>query len=97
MSMGASTRGARPGKVARIWSNDDTEWTGSGEGAWLGWLGVALDQAAHDHRFQALTEQVREAGFAHAVVLGMGGVEPVPGRTGAQLCRPQGSASASRA
>jgi len=66
------------GKVARIWAHDATVWTGKGEDAWLGWLGVALDQAAHDHRFDALVEEVREARFADAVVLGMGGSSLCP-------------------
>jgi len=65
-------------KVARIWAHDATVWTGKGEDAWLGWLGVALDQAAHDHRFDALVEEVREARFADAVVLGMGGSSLCP-------------------
>jgi transaldolase/glucose-6-phosphate isomerase len=64
--------------VARIWAHDATVWTGKGEDAWLGWLGVALDQAAHDHRFGALVEEVREARFADAVVLGMGGSSLCP-------------------
>ena len=65
-------------KVARLWAHDATVWTGKGEDAWLGWLGVALDQAAHDHRLDALVEEVREARFADAVVLGMGGSSLCP-------------------
>jgi transaldolase/glucose-6-phosphate isomerase len=65
-------------KVTRIWAHDATVWTGKGEDAWLGWLGVALDQAAHGHRFNALVHEVREARFADAVVLGMGGSSLCP-------------------
>ncbi|MGC8513624.1 MAG: bifunctional transaldolase/phosoglucose isomerase [Acidimicrobiales bacterium] len=66
------------GKVARMWAHDATVWTGKGEDAWLGWLGVALDQAAHGHRFEALAQEMREARFADAVVLGMGGSSLCP-------------------
>lgn len=65
-------------KVARIWAHDATVWTGKGEDAWLGWLGVALDQEAHGHRFDALVKEVRAARFADAVVLGMGGSSLCP-------------------
>ena len=65
-------------KVARIWAHDATVWTGKGEDAWLGWLGVALDQEAHGHRFDALVKEVRTARFADAVVLGMGGSSLCP-------------------
>ncbi len=65
-------------KVARIWAHDATVWTGKDEDAWLGWLGVALDQEAHGHRFDALVKEVRTARFADAVVLGMGGSSLCP-------------------
>jgi len=44
----------------------------------LGWLGVALDQAAHDHRFDALVQEMRDARLADAVVLGVGGSSLCP-------------------
>ncbi len=66
-------------KVARVWARDASVWTGKDEGAWLGWLGVALDQATHAHRFESLARQVRDAGFTDAVVLGMGGSSLCPG------------------
>lgn len=47
-------------------------WTGCNEDSWPGWLGVALDQAAHAHRFADRTQVVRHAGFTDAVVLGIG-------------------------
>ena len=84
-------------KVARIWAHDATVWTGKGEDAWLGWLGVALDQAAHGHRFDALVEEVRAARFADAVVLGMGGVEPLPRPARPHLPPRDGSTPAPRA
>ena len=66
------------GKVARVWAHDATVWTGNDEDAWLGWLGVALDHAAHAHRFEELIEEVRDAQFTDAVVLGMGGSSLCP-------------------
>jgi transaldolase/glucose-6-phosphate isomerase len=66
------------GKVGRVWAHDATVWTGTSEAAWLGWLGVALDQAAHAHRFEELAGEVRDAGFSDAVVLGMGGSSLCP-------------------
>jgi len=65
-------------KVSRVWAHDSTVWTGRGEAAWLGWLGVALDQAAHAQRFEALAGEVCEVGFTDAVVLGMGGSSLCP-------------------
>jgi transaldolase/glucose-6-phosphate isomerase len=66
------------GKVVRLWAHDATVWTGHGEDAWLGWLGVALDQSTHAHRYEALAMEVREAQFSDAVVLGMGGSSLCP-------------------
>ena len=66
------------GKVARVWARDASVWTGKDEDAWLGWLSVALDQTAHAHRFEYLAQQVRDAGFTDAVVLGMGGSSLCP-------------------
>ena len=61
------------GKVRRLWARDATLWTGADEGRRLGWLGTTDDQLAHlDHLRQA-AETVKSAGFAHAVLLGMGG------------------------
>jgi transaldolase/glucose-6-phosphate isomerase len=66
------------GNVARLWAHDATLWTGADEAAWLGWLGVAMDQLTHAHRFAALADDVRAAGFRDAVVLGMGGSSLCP-------------------
>ena len=66
------------GKVGRMWAHDQTLWTGGDEGGWLGWLGVAMDQLAHAHRFTALVDDIRSAGFKDAVLLGMGGSSLCP-------------------
>jgi transaldolase/glucose-6-phosphate isomerase len=66
------------GKVARLWAHDAKLWTGADEASWLGWLGVAMDQLAHAHRFTALVDDVRAGGFRDAVLLGMGGSSLCP-------------------
>jgi len=66
------------GKIARLWALDAGLWTSRDEARWLGWLTVAMDQVTHDHRFAALTEDVRAGHFDDAVVLGMGGSSLCP-------------------
>jgi len=60
-------------KVQRLWARDASLWTNEDEGKWLGWLGVTEDQIAHVAQFQQLADEIRSAGFTHAVLLGMGG------------------------
>jgi transaldolase/glucose-6-phosphate isomerase len=66
------------GKVRRLWARDASLWTGSDEPKWLDWLGIVADQRAQADRFRALAEEIRAAGFAHAVLLGMGGSSLCP-------------------
>jgi transaldolase/glucose-6-phosphate isomerase len=61
------------GKVRRLWHRDSTLWTGSDEGLWLGWLGIANGQLAHIERLQSIADAARSSGFSHALLLGMGG------------------------
>src|SRR5574337_1321996 len=65
------------GKVRRLWARDATLWTGTDEGAWLGWLGVAEDHQAVPH-LRAIAEDIRRAEFSHALLLGMGGSSLCP-------------------
>ena len=60
-------------KVKRLWARDASLWTNSDESKWLGWLGVTEDQITRRAEFQQIAEEIRSAGFAHAVLLGMGG------------------------
>lgn len=60
-------------KIQRLWARDASLWTGKDEGNWLGWLGVTEEQAAHISQFKQLADEIRSAGFTHAVLLGMGG------------------------
>jgi len=61
------------GKARRLWARDASLWTNTDESKWLGWLGVAEDQISRLAQFQKLAEEVRAAGFTHALLLGMGG------------------------
>jgi transaldolase/glucose-6-phosphate isomerase len=61
------------GKVRRLWARDATLWTGSDEASWLGWLGITDDQLAHIEHLRDIAKDVQEAGFSHALLLGMGG------------------------
>lgn len=64
--------------VRRLWSRDAALWTGGDESDWLGWLGIAEDQLAHSERLDRLARDVRDAGFEHALLLGMGGSSLCP-------------------
>jgi transaldolase/glucose-6-phosphate isomerase len=66
------------GKVRRLWARDASLWTGTDEASWLGWLGIAEDQLADADRFRRVAEEVRVAGFTHALLLGMGGSSLCP-------------------
>jgi len=66
------------GKVGRLWAHDQTLWTGGDEADWLGWLGIAMDQLAHEHRFTAVQNDIRSARIEDAVLLGMGGSSLCP-------------------
>jgi transaldolase / glucose-6-phosphate isomerase len=60
-------------KVRRLWARDASLWTGRDEGQWLGWLGITNGQLAHIERLRSIREAAKRAGFAHVLLLGMGG------------------------
>src|SRR5262249_42186621 len=66
------------GRIGRLWALDAGVWTGADEAAWLGWLRIADDQLAHLEQLEAIAADVREAGFGHALLLGMGGSSLFP-------------------
>src|ERR1043166_3477813 len=66
------------GKVRRLWARDASLWTGSDESHWLGWMGITEDQLAHRQRFDQMAAEAKAAGFAHALLLGMGGSSLCP-------------------
>ncbi|HEX4074210.1 MAG TPA: bifunctional transaldolase/phosoglucose isomerase [Candidatus Acidoferrales bacterium] len=60
-------------KVKRLWARDASLWTNADESKWLGWLGITEEQLASRDKFEKIAGEVRDAGFKHAVLLGMGG------------------------
>jgi len=66
------------GKVSRLWERDPSLWTDSDEGNWLGWLTITDDQLAHQHKLAEMAADVRSGGFAHVLLLGMGGSSLCP-------------------
>jgi transaldolase/glucose-6-phosphate isomerase len=66
------------GKVARLWAKDAKLWTGGDEASWLGWLDIVDEQQKQAQKFEALQKDVREAGFRHVCLLGMGGSSLCP-------------------
>jgi len=61
------------GWARRLWSRHADLWTGADEGQWLGWLDAAEGKSVDLAALEAFQAEVREAGFIHAIVLGMGG------------------------
>ena len=78
------------GKAHRLWARDASLWTGHDESSWMGWLGITEDQRAHFDRFRSLAAEVRDAGFTHVLVLGMGGSSLCPDVLRATFGRQQG-------
>ncbi|HZI47368.1 MAG TPA: bifunctional transaldolase/phosoglucose isomerase [Pyrinomonadaceae bacterium] len=65
-------------KVERLWARDSTLWTGKDEDQWLGWLDIVDEQRKTNRRFSNFAAEVRDAGFTHALLLGMGGSSLCP-------------------
>src|SRR5581483_6811762 len=53
-------------------------WTNSDESKWLGWLDIVDQQLSNVSKFKALAAEIREDGFTHFVLLGMGGSSLAP-------------------
>ena len=66
------------GKVGRVWARDASLWTHADEGNWLGWLRITEDRLARIQHLTEIAEEVRKAGFSHALLLGMGGSSLCP-------------------
>jgi transaldolase / glucose-6-phosphate isomerase len=59
--------------IDRIWARDARVWTGTDEASWLGWLGIVEQQRGRVGDLHRIAEDVRQAGFTHVLLLGMGG------------------------
>lgn len=66
------------GKIERLWARDASLWTNEDESKWLGWLDIVERQQKELARFRSLAEDIRGAGFQHALLLGMGGSSLCP-------------------
>ncbi|HYE73869.1 MAG TPA: transaldolase, partial [Blastocatellia bacterium] len=65
-------------KVRRLWAQDASLWTNSDESKWLGWLTIVSEQIDNIETLKAFADEIKEAGFAHALLLGMGGSSLCP-------------------
>jgi transaldolase / glucose-6-phosphate isomerase len=65
-------------KVQRLWQQDASLWTGKDENKWLGWLNIVSEQQQTIRRFTNFGAEVKDAGFAHVLLLGMGGSSLCP-------------------
>ena len=65
-------------KVARLWAHDTSLWTSKDEDKWLDWLEIVSEQRKTNRRFTNFAAEVEEAGFTHALLLGMGGSSLCP-------------------
>jgi transaldolase/glucose-6-phosphate isomerase len=65
-------------KVARLWARDPSLWTNQGEDKWLGWLHIADEQQKTIKRFTNFAAEVKDSGFGHLLLLGMGGSSLCP-------------------
>ncbi len=57
----------------KLWAKDSSLWTGNDEGQWLGWLDIVKQQLDNVGALQDLSKTVKDKGYTHAVLLGMGG------------------------
>ena len=69
--------------VQRIWEEDATVWSSDPEHMRiimnsLGWLRVPDEVLEHTAELENFAKEIRDAGFSHAVVLGMGGSSLCP-------------------
>jgi transaldolase/glucose-6-phosphate isomerase len=65
-------------KMARLWRGDPSLWTGDDEDKWVGWLPIVEDQLAHLKQLNDAAADAAQAGFTHALLLGMGGSSLCP-------------------
>jgi transaldolase / glucose-6-phosphate isomerase len=66
------------GKIERLWQRDASLWTNDDESKWLGWLDIVEEQLAQHDQLNRLAKEVRDRGFEHILLLGMGGSSLCP-------------------
>ena len=65
-------------KVQRLWKRDPSLWTDTDENRWLGWLNIVGEQQQTIRRFTNFAAEVKDHGFEHVLLLGMGGSSLCP-------------------
>ena len=61
------------GTIRKLWLHDASVWSGKDEAKWLGWLDIVDERLAHVDELEAFAGDVRQGGFDHVLLLGMGG------------------------
>ena len=61
----------KTGKLRALWRREAQVWTGADEAKWLGWLDI-IERAEVDS-LKAFAQDVKQGGFTHVLLLGMGG------------------------
>ncbi|MEI6667435.1 MAG: bifunctional transaldolase/phosoglucose isomerase [Acidobacteriota bacterium] len=64
--------------TTRLWARDAALWSHGDESRWLGWLSSVSDQIARLEPLSRLAADVKDAGFSHALLIGMGGSSLCP-------------------
>ena len=65
-------------KIEKLWHGDATLWTGQDENKWLGWLTITAEELADVDHLTRVAAEIRSAGFADVLLLGMGGSSLCP-------------------
>ena len=64
--------------IKKIWAKDETVWTGSDEGSWLGWLDIVGEELTDLQKYHDLQPDLATAGFKDVLLMGMGGSSLCP-------------------
>ena len=69
----ALARAGREGWASKLWARDASLWTSKDEAKWLKWLDAGSGGCVDLVALQAFQSEVKAAGFAHVLLIGMGG------------------------
>lgn len=65
-------------KLKRLWTGDASLWTSTDEAKWMGWLHISEQELNEVPRIDALSKEIKEQGYKHIILLGMGGSSLCP-------------------